>query len=197
MRASLCSQVSVNPHRPLSPIFKMTRKLQILVSTLVFCGVSLAQGGGPEGCRPCVPEGDSVELEFPRPGLDSPGVPVNALWKNGDGSPEAWEKDGVSGNDDMGDATYGAASGSGTVTLTNDNGSIEGPNGVDVEFLDGCVEVYMVWYYRYSAVTTVCIKASVEIGGAGVAGSECIEMPVHREGWIRPEYREPVVVCPC
>ncbi|MCB9029998.1 MAG: hypothetical protein H6619_03025 [Deltaproteobacteria bacterium] len=191
----------------------MKKLLQLLVlamSIFTLTTPSFSQNDDPPSYEagddvPCLNNGEAVEVKFHRPAIDADGMPVTASWKMGTGVPQAWEKDSWTDNDKMGRVSFDPETEIATVPLRNDNGSIEGPNGVDVEYGDGCVEVYVVWYYRYTFTRTTTVTNSQSISAGGDSGgttstntnSTSIQVTVHATSWVRPEYDEPTIVCPC
>jgi hypothetical protein len=152
----------------------------------------------------CVPDGGSSTQTFDRPPIDAPGMPTNAHWSGGDGEPQASDVDTWSGPDAMGPGTSSASGDTASVTVHNSGGNIIGPNGAVVEGgLEGsCVEMVMVWTFRYSVTTSVCVNArltvSTEVSHAVVSGEvgrqHCVQVEIWLEGIVTDG---PQVVCPC
>lgn len=102
--------------------------------------------------EPCVPDGGTINVVAPTPSLTAPGMPVGASWTGAEGA----EQD-VGPDDSMGDATIGA-DGVTSIQITNNGGSLEGPNGEDVERGDGCIEFYFLWHYTYPCTSSTSFE---------------------------------------
>lgn len=168
----------------------MFHKSSLLIA---LAGVALALPAAAE--EGCVLEGDSTTLTFERPSLVEDGMPVNAEFT--DTAPSVIEDD-VFRDDPMGDGTPTMDGDAATVTLTNDNGSIEGPNGDDVEPFDTCVEVTMSWEYHYTVSVSRCVsvgRSAQSTSGSSSSGEQiCESKVVHRFRRVRAPVQE---VCPC
>jgi hypothetical protein len=154
--------------------------------------------GGASG-KPCVPDGKTTNPQFNRPPLGGPGDPVGAEWvdrgsseSDNSGDPQAFESDGLSGDDAMGDAAPSADGGKAEVPVTNDGGDLSGPDGEDQNGgVEGkCIEVYVEWTYRYP----VEIRRSKGVSLWGYSYSETVITIVWKEGKKRSKVKE---ICPC
>ena len=175
----------------------------LAASTLASIAVSMPD-------PPCVEAGQTVEHFEERPAIDAPGMPVGAKWEHGNGGPELWDRDAFGSPDLMGNATLvevtnedGSTTTKACATIRNVGGEMVGPNGADVTgaFDGDCVEVYVVWFYRYTRTETRCIShgSSVGSGGSGVSEEEtnCYQVTVHCRGWVRPNWDHTTQYCPC
>jgi len=158
---------------------------------------------------PCIPDGGSATEDFNRPPINSVGMPTSAEWTGGDGDPEAYDVDAWSAPDDMGAGTSSANGDTASVDVHNTGGNIIGPNGAVVEGgLEGdCVEIVMVWHFKYKATISVCVSANVglsvegkfggtiggEVGGE-VGRERCTEIEIWLDGVVADGPKE---VCPC
>ena len=138
---------------------------------------------------PCIPDGKSTDVTSDRPDIDGAGMPPDAEWESGDGSPEGFDEDTLSGDDSLGDATPSANGKSASVTITNVGGTLYGPNGQDVEGPgeDDCLEVYIAWWYRYPIEVERCTPTP----GGGV---ECVTVTIWITDWVQGPTQ---TVCPC
>lgn len=150
--------------------------------------------------EPCIPEGGAGEVEFDRPPIDGNGMPADAEWIGGDGAPEGFDVDGWSGDDSLGDATVSQGGDTASVPLTNSGGELFGPNGHDVEGgLEGeCLEVTIVWHYRYKVSQVQTYTRLVSFAPEGMGGSwgsmRSTQVWVWRYAKVN---RGPEQVCPC
>ena len=154
----------------------------------------------PAAAEDCIPPGGSEAVSFDRPSLLSPGIPTSAGWAPNEGSPKAYDQD-LLRNDPLGAGvpSRGVNPGSSaSVTITNQGGSLAGPNGVVQNgFWEGdCLEVFMCWEYRYKAKVKRCTshgtQSQLRVGETGVGGSMgsssgssyCVEYEVWLKGVV-------------
>ncbi len=163
--------------------------------------LALAAGASavPDGV-PCIAEGGTGEVEHDRPDLEADGMPTDAEWIDPEGRPEGFDVDTWSGNDSLGNATSSPGGGSAGITLRNSGGTLYGPNGAGVEGgLEGdCLEVILVWRYRYKVNVTVGHTSTFSIAPEGIGGStggtSLEQHSVWRHGTAKVG---PTEVCPC
>lgn len=165
----------------------------ILIFAAAFAPTAhLQQGTASEGLggRDCVPDGTTVPVDFPRPDLRQPGVPVDAEWAPGGGAPQAYEKDRFTGDDPM-----PSRPGDGDpcdVPVENDGGELKDGNGKTMNGgTEGdCIEVYVEWTYYYQVKHN--LGGSIRIGGASGHKNRC--WYVWKAAKIRSLVKQ---VCPC
>lgn len=169
---------------------------------------ALSQQAGAQ--EPCVLEGKTQGVTFPRPDLLAPGFPLNSNWVGGTGEPCAYEDDSFFGDDPVGPATpcWGFNVNCATVPITNDNGNLIGPNG---EVLNGgfgegeCIELYTCWTFTFPIKVTRCFSVGfqfklspgegVPIGPSGGVGKEvCVQFDIQVVGTT---CSSPKDLCPC
>ncbi len=168
----------------------MYRFLLILAAALTPAAFPQQQGGEPLGGSGCVPDGSTGKVNFPRPELDQPGIPVDARWAPGGGAPEAFEKDRFSSDDPM-----PTAPGSGDpaeVPVENAGGKLKDGNGKTQNGgrEGACIEVYVEWTYYYAVKQSR--GGTISLSGASWTHGECWYVWV--AGKIRSKVKQ---VCPC
>jgi hypothetical protein len=149
---------------------------------------------------PCLTEGESCDIQFDRPPLDGPGMPVSAEWVGGDGAPEGFDVDTWSSSDSLGGAAVSNGGGTASVTVRNSGGELFGPNGADVEGgLEGeCLEVKIVWRFRYQVMQVEAGSGQVSIAPEGIGGTWGGSTATHTWVWRYSSVsRGPKQVCPC
>ena len=165
-----------------------------------------ALGGAQE---PCVLEGKTQSVSFPRPDLSTPGYPLGAEWLGQTGMPNAWEDDYFSGDEDLGPATpcSGFNINCATVAITNHNGDLIGPNGKVLNgFGEGeCIELYTCWTFTFPVKVTRCYSVgfqfkvtpgeSIPIAPSGGVGKEeCVQFDILALGTTCSSLKD---LCPC
>ncbi|MEZ6019890.1 MAG: hypothetical protein R3F17_07240 [Planctomycetota bacterium] len=115
----------------------------------------------------CVPEGETVDLSFPRPELprgEDPGHP--SYWDGQNGNPQGQEVDGLR-NDPMGPAVDHGDSAS--VPVKNDDGDLRDSLGNDQNgFGEGaCIEVRTCWDAMVWETRMVWTDFSFALNGEG------------------------------
>lgn len=170
----------------------MDRLILILAAALAPSASFQQQGSASEGLggRECVPDGQTEPVDFPRPDLDQPGVPVNAQWAPGGGAPQAYEKDRITGDDPM-----PSSPGSGDpvdVPVGNAGGKLKDANGKTMNGgTEGeCIEVYVEWTYYYPVMVTT--GGILHLGSGSL--SESHSWYVWKKGTLRSKVKQ---VCPC
>jgi len=149
----------------------------------------------PSEGSPCVPDPGSIDLEFPKPALQQPGIPVGAVWPPGPPPPPTAHEEDPLKDDGMGTATPNEDGSSAGVTITNIGGNLFGPNGEDQNGVgEGeCIEVKVCWTYHYPKTVTYGFKfglADVLTGSARFG----VTMVLWAEATI---CSDSVEVCPC
>lgn len=141
--------------------------------------------------EPCIREGTTQDISYPRPALDNPEMPTTAKWagKNGTGFPHAKEHDSTSGHESMGWANGGDPA---IVPVENKSGVLSGPNGKQLNgFPEGkCIEVIVCWVYLYKVRITK--KGGSDYGNSSNGWEETYE--VWRCGTICSNEKD---ICPC
>lgn len=152
----------------------------------------IQQGTASEGLggRSCVPDGTTVPVDYPRPDLRQPGVPLNAEWAPGGGNPQAYERDRYSGDDPM--PTRPGDGDPCEVPVENDGGKLKDGDGKTQNGgLEGeCIEVYVEWTYYYPVKHN--LGGSLRIGSMSGYKNRC--WYVWKQGKIRSLVKQ---VCPC
>ena len=171
-----------------------TRTLATLLLVLAGAAPGFALAAMAE--TPCVPDGGSSEYEFDRPDLPE----ANREWThNGTGNPQASDEDAFS-DDDMGDADSGSDPNTASVTVSNSDGDLSGPNDETVNGgADGdCAEVYVTWSYRVLHTISLGLGQKVSYKPAGVGGATMLSVgwtfSWYTYGTVESENKE---VCPC
>ncbi|HIG10280.1 MAG: hypothetical protein ABGY71_03920 [bacterium] len=149
----------------------------------------------------CISEGTTSDYEFDRPALGQAGDPVSAEWACGTGEPTIWESDPISGDDPMGNATAGNPPTTAAPPIENKGGNLSGPNG-DTQnnggFEGDCIEVYLVFTYRYQVTRTVSHTTGTTVEPGGVGGHDSTTHSRTTTYWVNGTKRSNTKeACPC
>ncbi len=143
----------------------------------------------------CLPAGETRKVTFTHDPTEK-GMPTDAeVLPN---SVEGWEKDFFSPDDPLGPGEFNQSTNEASVTITNTDGKLSGPNGVVQNGgLEGdCIEVYVRYQVRYKKTKTTSWGWSSAPDGVGIVFGVQETFEIWETSWWTFR-RTPQVVCPC